>query len=148
MSESVNISIPSDDEGFVSFQCPHCNERFKLLVNEVQEDDVIQLFCPKCGLLGEPNSFITDDVIDHANTVIENIASEMINDFVKNMGKSFRNNKNISFKPGKKLDIEHPKSLYEKDNDFEEHKFKCCDKQAKIKKSSSYGYIYCPYCGV
>lgn len=148
MSEIIEFSVPSDNDGYVSFQCPHCNELFKLSTSEVQEDDVIILYCPKCGLSDEPSSFTSNDVIEHANVLVENLFNEMINDFSKSLEKGFKNNKNFSFKSGKPLPIEHPNPLYEKDSDFEEFEMSCCNRHIKLKKSGSLGYIYCPYCGV
>lgn len=41
----IQISIPADEDGFVSFECPHCEQRFKLRADEFEESDIINLFC-------------------------------------------------------------------------------------------------------
>ena len=56
------ISIPADNDGYSLLQCQLCGEFFKLIPGEVEEDDVIQLWCPCCGLVNE--NLFTDEVVE------------------------------------------------------------------------------------
>lgn len=47
--EVIKFSIPLDDDGFVSLQCPYCNETFKITGEVANEEDIIQLCCPYWG---------------------------------------------------------------------------------------------------
>lgn len=56
--KTIQVSIPADEDGYVSFECPHCEQRFKLRADEFEESDIINLFCPICGLVHELDHFI------------------------------------------------------------------------------------------
>lgn len=148
MTKNIKFNILLDEEGFTSFQCPHCQEIFKLIGDEVEEVGVFKIFCPKCGLASHLNNYFTDEEVEHANAIAENIFADMINGFVKDLDKSFKRNKDVKFIPGDKMRNKHAKSLYEKDDDFDKLTLLCCNKEVKVKKSGSLGHVYCPYCGV
>lgn len=61
---SFEISIPCDDDGFVLLQCPKCGEFFKLRPSDIESDEVLDIYCPLCGLSSE--EYFTQDVIDLA----------------------------------------------------------------------------------
>ena len=44
------VSIPADDQGFVLMQCPLCGEFFKIKPGDYHAEDVIEIWCPSCGL--------------------------------------------------------------------------------------------------
>lgn len=58
------VSIPADDQGFVLMQCPLCGEFFKIKPGDYHAEDVIEIWCPSCGLKAE--NYFTDDVIELA----------------------------------------------------------------------------------
>ena len=47
------VSIPADDQGFVLMQCPLCGEFFKIKPEDYHAEDVIEIWCPSCGLKAE-----------------------------------------------------------------------------------------------
>jgi transcription elongation factor Elf1 len=141
---NIPIKIPCDNDGYVTFQCPFCNEVFKLSADEVQADDVINLFCPICGLMSEPNSFLSDKVIKHVQDIAMNYFKNLLNDSFKKME---RNSKGF-FKVTNKLKIEQEKLLYETENELQQVTFECCEKSAKIRLLNKELGAYCPYCGV
>lgn len=65
---TVEISIPCDDEGYVLLRCSHCGELFKITASDAKDDEVLDIYCPACGLTSE--SYLTDDVIALANAKI------------------------------------------------------------------------------
>ncbi|MCM3705202.1 MULTISPECIES: hypothetical protein [Cytobacillus] len=147
MRKNFVVSKQSDIEGFSSFKCSLCSEEFKLKTSEVQDDDVLEMFCPNCGIPSPISSYYTDDILEHAKTLVMNEAMDMLNDMFKGLEKSTRRNKNVTFKRGKSLPSKQPRSLYEND-DLEQIEFVCCDRKAKLSLLSKTIKPFCPYCGV
>jgi len=144
---TAQLSIPPDDDGFVSFNCPQCKERFKLAVDEVQDDSVSDLHCPICGLSNEKGYFISDEAREAATEMAKNLARQMINDAMKDFGKGFKNIKNVSYKPGPPIKMEPERTLIE-DIDLEAVELPCCHKSVKIRQLDQGAGLYCPYCGL
>lgn len=142
--EKLSISIPTDNDGFVTFQCPFCGEIFKLQAEEIQADDVINIFCPICGLMSEPSNFVTDNVIQHAQDVAMNYVKDLLNDNFKKMEHDSKG----YFKITNKLKTEQEKLLYETESELQQVTFECCNKNAKIRLIDKELGAYCPYCGV
>ena len=146
MSEDkIRFSIPLDEEGYISLECPFCGEEFKILGSDFEEEENFQLFCPYCGLIDEKSSFLSKDAITHVTTLAENHMNEMLNKTFKNIEKDSRNNKFVKFKVTKELKSEEPKKLIAV-NDLIEKEMKCCNKNIKV-FSEQMG-IFCPFCGV
>lgn len=133
------ISISSDEDNCVSFNCPHCHERFKLEMNEFEEFEGDLMYCPNCGLNEEINAFYSDDIIEAAEIEGENLVKDYLNDMFKSFSK--KSSKNV-----KSLKKESSPTLYEKD-DLELFKTNCCDRIIKINPISYTIKPYCPYCG-
>ena len=78
MSDKINmtISIPSDDDGYVLLQCEHCGTYFKGIPSDIEDEGVLHIFCPSCGLISE--NYATDDVIELARKMVINAANDMI----------------------------------------------------------------------
>lgn len=147
MSERITtFSIPADASGYVSFNCPYCGQRFKLDAAEVQAEDVIDLWCPACGLPGNPSSFIFEDARKAAQIIAENMVREMINDFGKQIERQFRGSQFIKVQRGRELRSEPDKIIIEQD-DLQVLRLTCCDRTVKTRAlEAAIGY-YCPYCG-
>lgn len=60
----MQITIPSDAEGFVLLQCPLCTDYFKLKPYDMEDEVFLKIYCPSCGQAG--GSFFTDDILDLA----------------------------------------------------------------------------------
>ncbi|MEK1828945.1 hypothetical protein AAAC51_07300 [Priestia megaterium] len=115
MDKRIEITKQTDHDGFSSFECGLCNEDFKLVPGDVEEDHVLQIFCPSCGIPQEPSEFLTEDIINNANAEAEKYAIDLINEAFKDFGKGFKGNKNITFKTGKPLKASNsPQPLFEK----------------------------------
>ena len=94
------VSIPADDQGFVLMQCPLCGEFFKIKPEDYHAEDVIEIWCPSCGLKAE--NYFTDDVIELALKKTKNYANDLIYNEMKKWEKKFKGSF-ISFKASKKL---------------------------------------------
>jgi len=140
MSDNLKISVPLDNDGFVSLQCPFCQDLFKITGTDFEADDIYHLYCPYCGLVSE-DGFHSDDVLEHAMTVIGN---DTIDKIAKSFKKACSNNKYVKFE-SKANSPKHPKILIEP-TDMQEFNLKCCKKSIKIKYRVN--GIYCPFCGV
>ena len=146
MSKTIRFSIPLDDEGFISLQCPFCGEMFKIQGSDFEAEDIYQLFCPNCGLVGNMKSeWLTEEVRSHALTLVENYAKGMLNGFANDLERKFNGKGCITFKRGASLKMNAPKLLIEP-TDMQVMKLACCEKNIKVKFALN--GIYCPYCGV
>lgn len=146
MSEfKMEISIPTDNDGFVLFQCPLCGEFFKLVAGDAQSEDVIEIWCPCCGLKSE--NYLTEDVIELAMKMTENIAMGMIFKETKNLERQFNGN-GLTFKAGKKPKPKSEDPIVSGIEALEIQKYDCCKRQAKIKPIVILSGSYCPFCGV
>lgn len=141
---NIKFSIPLDDDGFLSLQCPFCSEYFKIPGTETIDDSHYELFCPYCGLVTETNHFLSKEVREKALRLAKNHMYELLNDFMSNMEKTFKNSKSVKVKKGKRLDLNSPKIIIETDN-MNTFILPCCER--KIKANLIDSIVYCPFCG-
>ncbi len=139
------ISIPTDNDGFVLFKCPLCGEYFKLIPEDVSADDVINIWCPSCGL--KSDNYLSDEVLELALIIGENILLDNINNEMKKIERQFKGGTS-SFKAGHRLKKKTENPLIPYIDQLEIQKYSCCSKQAKIKPIMKFYGSYCPYCGV
>lgn len=139
----TSISKSSDEDNCVSFNCPYCNQRFKLEMTEFEEYEGEKIYCPSCGLNDGINAFCTDDFIEVEEIEAMNFIKEHLNEMFKGLSKKSPKNVHIKSKPLRK---ESSPTLYEKD-DLELLKTDCCDRVIKINPISYSIKPYCPYCG-
>lgn len=57
----MNISFPTDSDGYLSQECPSCAQRFKVRFGEGSEDPIS--FCPYCGHKGHDCWYTQDQVV-------------------------------------------------------------------------------------
>lgn len=145
--KTIQISIPADEDGYVSFECPHCEQRFKLRADEFEESDIINLFCPICGLVHELDHFYSTVFIEKAMNLAEQEAMEMIYDMFKGLERKSRGNKFMKFKAGSKPRVDI-KEIYENIDELVEVESNCCKKHIKVTELDRLIGVYCSYCGV
>lgn len=138
----MNLSVPTDDDGFITFQCPSCSSRFGLNGEEFKDKDCPHLFCPSCGIEHASGDFL--ETIDEIKKQIE-VAT--INAFTKELERSFKNNKNISVKAGKPLKVEVENTSTET-GELEIADVACCQSIIKVESLVKELGIYCPFCGL
>ncbi len=139
------VSIPADDQGFVLMQCPLCGGFFKIKPGDYHAEDVIEIWCPSCGLKAE--NYFTDDVIELALKKTKNYANDLIYNEMKKWEKKFKGSF-ISFKAGKKPQHEEEYPIKYGIEALEVEKYPCCKREAKIKPIYKMCGSYCPFCGV
>lgn len=142
---TVTVEIPSDDEGYVLLQCSICGNFFKATPRDIEDDGVLHLFCPSCGLSGD--SFVTDDVLELGATMLNNKVVDAIYDQFKDMERKTRKGP-ISVKAGKKPKHEPTDPIRSGIEALEVVGFMCCKRTAKVKPMFKMTGCYCPFCGV
>lgn len=83
--DTFEISIKSDNDGFILLQCSLCGEFFKLLASDLNDDSTLNIWCPYCGLNGK--RYFTEEVLDiglkMAQNEVNNIIYQTFKDFEK-----------------------------------------------------------------
>ncbi|MDT2471676.1 TFIIB-type zinc ribbon-containing protein [Enterococcus avium] len=141
---TFEVSIPSDSEGFVILQCSLCGEFFKMTPTDLEDDSQLQVWCPSCGL--NPDSLFTDEVVEIATKMVNNHVTDLLNDFSKELSKTFKNG-NIKYKSSSKIKKDSIDPLISRINNLEIQTYECCHQEAKISPSLKLEGGYCPFCG-
>jgi len=66
----LEVSFPTDADGFLSQECPSCEQRFKVMFGEGRDEPVS--YCPYCGHNGE-ECWHTQEQVDHLEAVAANV---------------------------------------------------------------------------
>ena len=138
---NIEVDLPKDSDGFVDYECPFCEKRFRLPINAFQNDNITLLYCPYCGLNSEPNRFGTAEL----NKLIEETAYRVAQDEIEKSLKDLaRKSKGlIKYKPAKKIET-HNVILDEAISD----RIVCnnCNMEYKV-DDGEFAQHTCPICG-
>ncbi len=147
MSDNLNmeISIPSDSDGFILLQCPLCSEYFKLTAQDINAEDVLGIWCPNCGMRSE--NYLSEEIIKLATVMCKNKVEDMLYREMKKLEQKTRG-KFITFKTGRKPTPEYEAPVVPGIDALDIENYICCKKQAKISPSVKLVGGYCPFCGV
>ena len=147
MSDEINmaISIPADNDGYVLLQCEHCGTYFKATPSDLEDDRMLHIFCPSCGLISE--NYFTEDVLELAMKMATNAVNDMIYNEFKKMERHGKKGI-ITFKAGKRPKRENEEPIRLGIEAMEICDFPCCKRTAKIKPLLKMTGAYCPFCGV
>lgn len=147
MDMTFKISIPCDDDGFLTLRCPACREHFKLGSDDFQDDSVVDIFCPYCGLSESTNDFLTQDIMEAATREAENQAMAFLEKELGKMTKDLNRSKFIKADLKGNFKKNAPKVLFE-ENNMKIINFECCHKKVKILDTIPHSIFYCSFCGV
>lgn len=142
--ESFTIEFEADSDGYFTYECPFCEEQFKLFASEVQDGDfeLEELFCPYCGLVDDASKFYSKEVLAY----IQNLAEESMIDALNKSFGSIKSSKNfkVNFKKIKHNSIAKPSEI-----DSVEEVFTCemCGNHEKVLFSAGASKVFCAYCG-
>ncbi|MED9822919.1 MAG: TFIIB-type zinc ribbon-containing protein [Christensenellales bacterium] len=142
---SMTISVPTDDDGYVLLKCSNCGAYFKITPTDMQDEGVLEIFCPSCGLAGK--NYITEDVLELAFTMTKNKALDIIYEEFRKMERQFQNSP-ITFKMGKPPRHEPENPIRSSIEAMEIVGLSCCKRSVKIKPILKMTGCYCPFCGV
>ncbi len=140
---SFEISIPCDDDGFVLLQCPKCGEFFKLRPSDIESDEVLDIYCPLCGMTSD--DYLTQDVVELAMAISTNKVLDEIYETFRGMERHSKNSF-VRIKC-KKSEEEDEIPIQSSIDAMEIVDFDCCDRQAKIRNLLHYCGSHCPFCG-
>ena len=133
MSETFEIEVPLDVDGFADLQCPHCSERFRLRPDDYSSDEIPHIFCPSCGL--PQDIHYSNEIMDYAEPIA---AAEVEKSLARELGKfghtTFRSRQTD----------EPPVPT---DATLQDREFSCCGRHAKLNPLTAFVDPYCPYCG-
>ena len=147
MSESMTlqISIPSDDDGYVLLRCQHCGTYFKITTSDAEDDGILNLYCPSCGLISE--HYLTPEVVELAQVKVQNYAMDTLYDVFRDLERSTKHSF-TQIKAGKKPKRTRENPVKSGIEAMVISSFKCCQRSAKIKPLLRITGCYCPFCGV
>ena len=142
---SFEITIPSDDDGYILLQCERCGEYFKITAADTRDDRLLDIYCPCCGLVSE--NYITEDVAKLAQSIAQNYAMDLIYNAFKDLERKTKKDI-IRFKAGKKPRHEDENPIRSGIEALDITEFSCCNRTAKIKPLLKMTGCFCPFCGV
>ncbi len=135
----MEISFPTDNDGFLSNECPSCELRFKSTPGEGSDEPIG--CCPYCGHRGE-NCWFTTEQVDHIENVTHSvIVAPELKKFereLKSMGDGFFKI-DVKSTPSPQL----PPPL-ETDDEFDILRFPCCNETIKAERRDK---LFCIICG-
>jgi hypothetical protein len=97
------VSMPSDEDGYFSRQCPQCEQTFRILQEDYQAlPDDVTLWCVYCGHTDDHSEFLTDQQRDRAIAAVraygEQLIRNMLDGAFSDLERSSRGNKFVQFK--------------------------------------------------
>lgn len=141
----LKVTIPSDEDGCVLFRCPHCGELFKVSAESYEDDSVLDIHCPLCGITAD--NFLTQDVIDLALAKTANAFMSELEKLLKKelggMGNDF-----ISFDVKAEHDEEPEIPIRQATEALQKVTCKDCKRISKVSPALAMSSYTCPYCGI
>lgn len=141
---TIQIEIPTDEDGYVLFQCPKCGEYFKIAPSDYEDDEVEEVWCPNCGMVSD--NYLTEDVIDLAMVKLGNACMDILHEEFKKLERQTKG-RDVSFKAGSKPKPTPEERLIVRIDDLVKIKPPCCGKTIKLSPLSASAVYYCPFCG-
>ena len=144
---SFSVNIPTDVEGYSLLQCEYCGNFFKLRPSDFEDEGILFVHCPNCGLISE--NYATHEVLNYAEAHGMNTIENIIERKIKEINRQFsRNNSFISVKMKVKNEYYHEEPVHSSIDSLSIENYNCCNKTAKIKPLLKMVVSHCPFCGV
>ena len=144
MSKNIEFSftLPSDDEGYIEYECPFCEEVFRLDKNFFHgERENDELFCPLCNMKSNVQNFYTTECVEYMSKMKIYLSEVYLDKQLKDMVKK---SKGLIKYKSKKHSLEP--EMFSLHPEIEtKHYCDKCNESFKTKMGSN--IIYCPYCG-
>lgn len=142
---TLTIEIPPDSDGFIPMECPLCEERFGLRIEDIEDDEVLEVRCPHCGIASD--SYVTPNIIELAQTKLSIMALNLIHNEMKKLERATKG-KAIEVKAGKKPQEEAEAPLVTDVNTMQEIRCENCGRTVKVTPLLALSVFICPCCGV
>jgi hypothetical protein len=135
----VDVSFPTDADGFLSQECPSCGQQFKVLFGEGSEDPIS--YCLYCGHEGR-DCWHTTAQVEYMESVAANV---VLGPELKKLERELKR----SSKGFIKIDMKSELPAVglppmEVDGDFDIVRFPCCNETVKAVR---HGKLFCIICG-
>lgn len=75
--KTISIDLPTDSDGHLPRQCPHCEQRFSIHGETYEEGRYLNLRCPYCGMIEEFDEFFTEEQAEYSQAIAQNELREM-----------------------------------------------------------------------
>lgn len=141
MSDHVTVSLPTDDDGFLSQECPGCERRFKVNFNEGSDQPIS--FCPYCG----HNATGCWWTPEQAEYLSAKAAEEVVGPELEKMARDF-NRKSSGGLISMNMEVSRsptPPSPEEPNDNLPVTTFECCGE--RIKHDGQKSMLRCVICG-
>lgn len=135
----MEVSFPTDSDGFLSQECPSCAQRFKVLFEQGSSEPISH--CAYCGFVGQ-NCWHTREQVEYANAVI---MSAVVAPELDKLRRELTRSSSGWLKIGLKADIPvPPPPPVETDVALDILHFPCCNETVKVTPHAS---LFCIICG-
>jgi ribosomal protein S27E len=141
MKGSVELRLSTDDDGFMSQECPACERRFKVVFGEGSGKSIG--FCPYCGHEGQ-DCWWTPEQADYIGDVV---AAEVVGPEFEQMAREFNSGSSSGF-IRMTVEVERqsmPRQPDEPNEPMPVLLFSCCNE--RIKHNGSLDELHCIICG-
>ena len=139
---TTSVSVSTDDDGFLSQECPSCERLFKAKFGEGSPKPIG--FCPYCGHAGTDCWWTSEQVEFLQGAVIERMVNPILDDFARSVNRSNRPGSLIRFSAKVNHDVPAPAPV-ESNDPMPIMEFKCCGESVKHDGSAS--TLHCVICG-
>lgn len=134
----MQVSFPTDSDGFLSQECPSCEQRFKVLFGHGSEEPIS--YCPYCGYNGR-QCWYTQEQVAYIQAVAANmvLAPEL-----KNLERQLEGASKGFLKVDVKSNFSKPSPPpIETDDAFDILHFPCCNETVKATRHNRHFCIIC-----
>ena len=138
MEENVSVSFPTDSGGFISQQCPTCERRFKIRVDDNGHE---VSHCPYCGS-GTENGWLTEEQQAYAMGVV---AEQAIDPIMEEFSRSLNRPGGLIKVSGSYDKSPRPPVPVESEEPMPVFTPSCCKEPVKHDGESS--ALFCVICG-
>ncbi len=134
----MELSFPTDTDGFLSQECPSCEHQFKVMFGKGSEEPVS--YCPYCRHHGQ-NCWFTNEQIEHAKRVAVDV---VLGPELKRMEREFnRSGGLLNIKTSTTLPDVGPSPI-DADGNFDLFHYPCCGETVKAERREQ---LFCIICG-
>ena len=145
MVDEIKISIPLDEDGFMLMQCPSCGAYFKVRSDDFEAEDVLELWCPLCGL--KHDSYWPSEVLELAKAKVMNQVFDAFDMEMRKVGKSLSRQPFIKMTVTSNLLHKRECEILPAVDAYELTTCSFCGRSEKIRPLPKYVGAFCSFCG-
>ena len=142
MKQQVRVSLRTDEDGFISQECPACRKRFKVAFGEGSDRPVA--YCPYCGHRGEDCWWTREQAAYLRGMAGKAFVTPMLEKFARDISRMNRPGSLISV-DAKIKRAPAPRKPVEPSSFVPITVFECCDE--RVKHDDSVTQLHCIICG-